>query len=124
MKTEEQTMNELSRLCVKIGTFFSNCDGSFEASEREFLECYVQNVDSNLKPTFDVKALVEEETNNRSSFDEVVNATNEFLSKFDENERTAIRGTLSVLIDKIINVDGKVHPNETKYFELWKKEVI
>lgn len=124
MRTEEQTMNELTRLCVKIGAFFSNCDGSFDLSEREFLECYVQNVDSNLKPTFDIKTLVEEEIMNRPTFDEVMNATNEFLSRFDENERTAIRGTLAILIDKIINVDGKIHPNETKYFEMWKKQVI
>ena len=117
-------MNELSKLCVKIGVFFSNCDGSFDPSEREFLECYVQNVDSNLKPTFDVKTLVEEEIKNHPSFDEVINVTNEFLSMFDDNERTAIRGTLSVLIDKIIKVDGEVHPNETKYFEMWKKQVI
>ena len=124
MKTEEQTMDELSKLCVKIGAFFSNCYGSFDLSEREFLECYVQNVGSNLKPTFDVNTLIEDEIKNHLSFDEVVDATNDFLSSFDENERTAIKGTLAVLIDKIINVDGKVHPNETKYFELWKKEVI
>ena len=124
MKDKEQTMNELSRLCVKIGTFFSNCDGSFDQSERDFLEYYVHNVDSNLKPTFDAKALIENEIINHSSFDEVVSATNEFLSGFDENERTAIKGTLAVLIDKIIKVDGEIHPNETKYFEMWKKQVI
>ena len=124
MKDKEQTMNELSRLCVKIGTFFSNCDGAFDQSERDFLKYYVQNVDSNLKPTFDTNTLIEDEIKNHPSFDEVVDATNEFLSGFDENERTAIRGTLAVLIDKIINVDSEIHPNETKYFELWKKGII
>ena len=124
MRTEEQTMNELSKLCVKIGVFFSNCDGTFDSSEKDFLECYVQNVDSNLKPTFDAKALIEDEIRNLPSFDDVINATNEFLSMFDENERTAIRGTLAVLVDKIIKVDGEIHPNETKYFEMWKKQVI
>lgn len=88
------------------------------------MEYYVQNVDSNLKPTFDANTLNEDEIKRHSSFDEVVDATNEFLSDFDENERTAIRGTLAVLIDKIINVDGRIHLSETKYFELWKKEVI
>jgi hypothetical protein len=124
MNNEEQTMNELSRLCVKIGTFFSNCDSSFEPSEREFLEYYVRNVDRNLKPTFDANTLIEEEIKNNPSYDEIISATNEFLSRFDENERTAIKGTLAVLIDKIIKVDGEIHPNETKYFEMWKKEVI
>ena len=124
MKDKEEIMNELSKLCVKIGIFFSNCDGVFSPSEREFLEYYVQNVDSNLKPTFDAKSLIENEIINHSSFDEVVSVTNEFLSRFDENEKTAIKGTLAVLIDKIIKVDGEIHPNETKYFEMWKKEVI
>jgi len=124
MKNQEQIMNELSKLCMKIGTFFSNCDGTFDSSEREFLEYYVQNVDSNLKPTVDAKTLIEEEIKNHPSFDGVINATNEFLSMFDDNERTAIKGTLAVLIDKIIKVDGEIHPNETKYFEMWKKEVI
>lgn len=124
MLNKDQVINELSRLCVKIGTFFSNCDGTFDSSEKEFLEYYVQNVDSNLKPTFDTKTLIEDEVKNHSSFDEIISATNEFLSKFDENERAAIKGTLAVLIDKIIKVDGKIHPNETKYFELWKKQVI
>ena len=87
MEEKEQIMNELSKLCVKIGIFFSNCDGVFSPSEREFLEYYVQNVDSNLEPTFDAKILIENEIINHSSFDEVINATNEFLSRFDENER-------------------------------------
>lgn len=124
MENNVEILNELSRLCVKTGAFFSNCDGSFEPSEREFLEYYVRNVDRNLKPTFDANTLIEEEIKNHPSFDEIISATNEFLSRFDENERTAIRGTLAVLIDKIIKVDGELHPNETKYFEMWKKEVI
>ena len=77
MLNKDQVINELSRLCVKIGTFFSNCDGTFDSSEKEFLEYYVQNVDSNLKPTFDTKTLIEDEVKNHSSFDEIISATNE-----------------------------------------------
>ena len=82
------------------------------------------HLDENLKPTFDPKLYIEEEIKKHLSIEDVIGATNDFLADFDENGRTAIRGTLAVLIDKIIKVDGEIHPNETKYFEMWKKQVI
>lgn len=124
MECNEQQLRELTALYVKLGTFFSKCDGDFAQSEKELLESYLRNVDASLKPYYDPKDLIEEESKKHPSFEEIVNETNEFLAYFDENERAAVKGTLAVLIDKIIKVDGKVHPNETKYFELWKKEVI
>ena len=114
MKDKVETMNELSKLCVTIGVFFSNCDGSFEPSEKQFLEYYVEHLGESLKPTFDSKVLIEDDIKNRPSFDEVVSVTNDFLSKFDDNERTAIRGTLAVLIDEIIKVGGDTDSKETK----------
>lgn len=124
MKDSIEKINDLSRLCVKIGTFFSNCDGNFDKSERDFLNMYVQSVRKNLNSTFDPNIYIEEEIKAHLSIENIITATNDFLAGFDENEKAAIKGTLSVLIDKIINVDGKNHPNETKFFEQWKKEVL
>ena len=120
----EKQLKELATIYVKIGLFFSNCDGDFDSSEKNFLESYLRNVNESIKIYYDPKLLIEEESKRRPSFDEVVSATNDFLSYFDENERVAVKDTFAVLIDNIIKVDGKIHPNETKYFELWKKQVI
>jgi len=120
----EKQLKGLASIYVKIGLFFSKCDGDFAQSEKELLESYLKNVDESLKPYYNPKDLIEEESKKHPSFEEIVNETNEFLAYFDENERAAVKSTFAVLIDKIINVDGKIHPNETKYFELWKKQVI
>jgi hypothetical protein len=124
MENINNEKQELNLLCAKIGAFFSNCDGNFSEEEKNFLEKYLKLVDTNLTPDDNHQLSIEDVMSFNSTIEEIISETNKFLSRYEDNERIAVSGMLTALIDQIIKVDGEEHPNEIAYLEQWKKEVL
>ena len=113
---------ETQILVARTGVFFANCDGEYDKLEDKFISEFVLQmikdgieIEDSLKELIDIKS-------EKCTIDDVINSTKELLYQVNGEERTQIVDMLKDFIEKIINADGVVHPNEEKYFNQWKSE--
>ena len=113
---------EFQLLVARTGVFFANCDGEYDKLEDKFISEFILQmikdgieVEDSLKELIDIKS-------EKCTIDDVINSTKELLNQVDGEERTQIVDMLKDFIEKVINADGVVHPNEEKYVEQWKAE--
>ena len=52
----------------------------------------------------------------------VIQDTKDLLVEYSEEDKYPLLNTISVLINQVINADGKVTTEEADSFTLWKKE--
>ena len=109
-------------LVARTGVFFANCDGEYDKLEDKFISEFILQmikdgieIEDSLKELIDIKS-------EKSSIDDVINFTKEFLSQVNEDERHQVIDMLKDFIEHVINADGVIHPNEEKYFNQWKDE--
>lgn len=115
-------VKEFQILIARTGVFFANCDGEYDKLEDKFISEFILGmmdrgieVKDSLKELIDIKS-------EKCSIDDVINSTKEFLNEVNEDERPQVVDMLKDFIEKLINADGVIHPNEAKYFEQWKAE--
>lgn len=116
------TVKEIQIVIARTGVFFANCDGEYDKLEERFISEYVLQmikdgieIEESLKELIDIKS-------EKITIDDVINSTKAFLGQINEVEKPQIVGMLKDFIEKVINVDGVIHPNEEKYFNQWKSE--
>ena len=109
-------------LVARTGVFFANCDGEYDKLEDKFISEFILQmikdgieIEDSLKELIDIKS-------EKCTIDDVINSTKELLHQVNGEERTQIVDMLKDFIEKVINADGVVHPNEEKYFNQWKAE--
>lgn len=109
-------------LVARTGVFFANCDGEYDKLEDKFISEFILQmikdgieIEDSLKELIDIKS-------EKCSIDDIINSTKEFLNQVNQDERVQIVDMLKDFIEKVINTDGVVHPNEEKYFNQWKAE--
>jgi hypothetical protein len=116
----EQKKQQLIKLVMELGSFFSNCDGDFDDRESAFINNYIDkisNVEGILKEElFSIK----ESVHNMLDIDYLIQETEIMVNAVEERERIPLLRTLSYFINGVIEADGIIHPNETKYFQKWK----
>ncbi len=116
----EQKKQQLIKLVMELGSFFSNCDGDFDDRESAFINNYIDkisNVEGILKEElFSIK----ESVHNMLDMDYLIQETEIMVNAVEERERIPLLRTLSYFINGVIEADGIIHPNETKYFQKWK----
>lgn len=109
-------------LVARTGVFFANCDGEYDKLEDKFISEFILQmikdgieIEDSLKELIDIKS-------EKCTIDDVINSTKELLNQVNADERQQVVDMLKDFIEKVINVDGVVHPNEEKYFNQWKAE--
>lgn len=109
-------------LVARTGVFFASCDGEYDKLEDKFISEFILQmikdgieIEDSLKELIDIKS-------EKCSIDDVINSTKELLNQVNADERPQIVDMLKDFIEKVINADGVVHPNEEKYFNQWKSE--
>lgn len=116
----EQKKQQLIKLVMELGSFFSNCDGDFDDRESAFINNYIDkisNVEGILKEElFSIK----ESVHNMLDMDYLIQETEIMVNAVEERERIPLLRTLSYFINGVIEADGIIHPNEIKYFQKWK----
>lgn len=115
-------IKEYQMLIARIGVFFANCDDDYDESEDNFIsEFILKMMDEGIEVKDSLKELIDIKSE-KCSIDDVINSTREFLKNANEEERPQVVDIIKGFIEKLINVDGVLHPNEVKYFEQWKAE--
>lgn len=115
-------VKEIQIVIARTGVFFANCDGEYDKLEEKFISEFVLQmikdgieIEDSLKELIDIKS-------EKITIDDVINSTKAFLGQINEVEKSQIVGMLKDFIEKVINADGVVHPNEENYFNQWKSE--
>ncbi|MCR5545453.1 MAG: AAA family ATPase [Lachnospiraceae bacterium] len=110
-------------LVSELGIFFGKCDGSYDDSEKTFVNNYLRNL-SEKYAINDTDALnIKESVNENETFDNLVAKTNSYSESLNHDERIPFKRTLSYFIYHLIRADGVLHPNEKKYYQDWKNGV-
>ncbi|MBQ2397970.1 MAG: hypothetical protein II304_13205 [Bacteroidales bacterium] len=115
-------LKEIQMLVARTGVFFANCDGEYDKLEDKFISEFILQmikdgieIEDSLKELIDIKS-------EKCSIDDIINSTKEFLNQVTEEEQTTTIDLMKDFIEKVINADGVIHPNEEKYFNQWKSE--
>lgn len=111
-------------LYAKTGVFYANCDGEYDERERDFITRFVDELEKQESISGATKAAIGNVLNTPQSFADVIKDTRDLLQEFNEAEQKAILYQFNEFIKRVIDADGKLHPNEEKYFEEWKNEFM
>lgn len=114
------TIEKSAVLYAKTGVFFANCDGEYDEREKDFILRFVGELEKQESISEATKAAIGNVLNTPQSFADVVKDTRNLLQDFNEAEQKAILDQFNEFIKCVIDADGKLHPNEEKYFEEWK----
>ena len=115
-------VKEVQILIARTGVFFAGCDGNHDELEDKFIsEFILKMMDKGIEVKDSMKELIDIKSE-KCSIDDVINSTKEFLAQVNEDEKPQVVDMLKGFIEKLINVDGVLHPNEVKYFDQWKDE--
>lgn len=108
------------KLMAQTGLFFANVDGQYDSKEKEFIENFVASIEQvgDLEP--ELKANVTDSLNHTYELPAIIEATKELVDGFSDEERVAILGSIQSFIERVIAIDGEVHPAEEESFKQWK----
>lgn len=108
------------KLMAQTGLFFANVDGQYDSKEQEFIENFIASIEQigELEP--ELKADVTDSLNHSYELPAIIEATKDLVDGFSEQERAAILGSIQSFIERVINIDGEVHPAEAENFNQWK----
>ena len=108
------------KLMAQTGLFFANVDGQYDSKEQEFIENFITGIEQigELEP--ELKADVTDSLNHSYELPAIIEATKDLVDGFSEQERAAILGSIQSFIERVINIDGEVHPAEAENFNQWK----
>ena len=108
------------KLMAQTGLFFANVDGQYDSKEKEFIENFVASIEQvgDLEP--ELKADVTDSLNHTYELPAIIEATKDLVDGFSDEERSAILGSIQSFIERVIAIDGEVHPAEEESFKQWK----
>lgn len=108
------------KLMARTGLFFANVDGQYDSKEQEFIENFIAGIEQigELEP--ELKADVTDSLNHSYELPAIIEATKDLVDGFSEQERAAILGSIQSFIERVINIDGEMHPAEAENFNQWK----
>jgi hypothetical protein len=109
------------KLMAKTGVFFANADGIYLDKEKKYIDNFVSGIEQIGDITPELKGEIYGVLNDKHTLNEVITDTKELLDGFCEEERQAILKAIKGFINKVIRVDGHVHPLEKENYKLWKQ---
>ena len=118
----EQPKKQLIKLVMELGSFFANCDGKYDVRESEFIDRYVNEV-SKQDISLDDLLQIKRSLYTSIDIDYLVDETKKMLDAVKGEEKKPLLKTLSYFINGVIEADGIIHPNETKYYMEWKQKL-
>lgn len=110
------------KLAAEIGLFFAKVDNDYDEREKEFLVGYIKELEKSNPLSEEEKSLISEMSEHHFTLNEVIQDTKDLLVEYSEEDKYPLLNTISVLINQVINADGKVTTEEADSFTLWKKE--
>lgn len=110
------------KLAAEIGLYFAKVDNDYDEREKEFLVGYIKELEKSNPLSEEEKSLISEMSEHHFTLNEVIQDTKDLLEEYREEDRNPLLNTISVLINQVINADGKVTTEEADSFTLWKKE--
>lgn len=110
------------KLAAEIGLFFAKVDSDYDEKEKEFLVGYIKELEKGNPLSEEEKSLISEMSEHHFTLNEVIQDTKDLLEEYREEDRNPLLNTISVLINQVINADGKVTKEETDSFASWRKE--
>ena len=123
------------KLMAQTGLFFANVDGQYDSKEKEFIENFVASIEQvgdlepelkadvtdSLNHTYELPAIIEADSLNHTyELPAIIEATKDLVDGFSDEERAAILGSIQSFIERVIAIDGEVHPAEEESFKQWK----
>lgn len=111
----------LIKLAAAIGLYFAKVDNDFDEREKEFVLKYLENLKQSNPISFEEEMEIQKLSEHQITFEEIIFWTNELLDEYVEEERYPLLNTFSVMINQVINADGKTTKEESEKFALWKK---
>lgn len=108
------------KLMAQTGLFFANVDGQYDSKEKEFIENFIASIEQVGELEAELKADVTDSLNHTYELPTIIEATKDLVDGFSEQERGAILGSIQSFIERVINIDGIVHPAEEENFKQWK----
>lgn len=110
------------KLAAEIGLFFAKVDNDYDEREKEFLVGYIKELEKSNPLSEEEKSLISEMSEHHFTLNEVIQDTKDLLEEYREEDRNPLLNTISVLINQVINADGKVTKEEADSFASWRKE--
>lgn len=110
------------KLAAEIGLYFAKVDSDYDEKEKEFLVGYIKELEKSNPLSEEEKSLISEMSEHHFTLNEVIQDTKDLLVEYSEEDKYPLLNTISVLINQVINADGKVTTEEADSFTLWKKE--
>lgn len=109
-------------LLAKYGYYFAKCDGSIDITEENCIAKILSKVNSESDLNINIEKCMSDIKNENVEFESLIYETKELLNGFNETEKQAIIAKFDEFIYAVIQADGIIHPNETKYYSIWKNE--
>ena len=116
----EQKKQQLIKLVMELGSFFSNCDGDFDEREAAFIDNYIDKISHVEGIIKEDLYSIKESVHNMPDMDYLIQETEKMVNVVEEREKIPLLRTLSYFINGVIEADGLIHPNETKFYQKWK----
>ena len=117
----EQRKIQLIKLVMELGSFFANCDGKYDVREAQFISKYIDEVSKQEISVYDLLK-IKRTLCTSINIDYLVDETKKMLDAVEGEEKKPLLKTLSYFINGVIEADGVIHPNETKYYMEWKQK--
>ncbi len=121
------------QIVVKTGWLFANCDGTYDDSEKQYINESINVLlaspeiveESKVAPDYmgKVKDSLYELIDTKQSFDSVVTETNALLNSLSEEDHKKVRSTLLQFIKSLIEKDGNIATVEKNLLKKWESMV-
>ena len=118
----EAKKRKLIKLVMELGSFIANCDGEYDVRESEFIDKYINEMSKQEIPLDDLLQ-IKRSLCTSIDIDYLVDETKKMLEAVEYEEKKPLLKTLSYFINGVIEADGVIHPNETKYYMEWKQRL-
>lgn len=122
MKNREFT-EQLCVLTAKTGIFFAKCDGDYDEREQNFIHSYLNVLNLNGILTSWTKANIENLEFSNLTIQQIVDDTRLLLAHLEAKERIDCVKALKRFIQKVLQADNVIKPEETENFRIWKEQI-
>ena len=121
--SHEDKEAKLIQLVAETGTYFGECDGCYDDSERSFVDGYIERLQTKLSIPVVRIHYIKSSIRENLTLNDIISSTKSFVEEMKEEERIPFKRSMSYFIYKLIRADGIIHINETKAYETWKKGI-
>lgn len=119
---ETKAIQKIITLVAKTGLFFANADGKYDVKERSFIDGFLNKL-SQIGSVDEIKDELADCLNKTYTLESIVADTKDLLDDFNPTEQAAIKQTLALFVDQVIDADSMERPIEKQNFDAWKKAI-